>query len=226
MANILVVEDDGDINSLLETILRGEGHQVTTAFSGSEGKLRLEMATFDLMVCDLMLPGLSGESLIEWAFKNKPFPIIALTAKGHIDDKVRVLGLGACDYMTKPFEKRELLARIQAHMRKDDRSNNEGPSRRLTFKDMVMDTDGIDVRINHKVLDLTAHEFALLRVMLTHPKKVFTKESLYESVWDKGYYGEDNTISVHISNIRKKISKVTTDPYITTVWGCGYKLKL
>lgn len=231
MEKILVVEDDLDINNLLQRILQKEGYEVVTAYSGTEGALRLSMEEFDLMLCDLMLPGMSGEELIYEARKNKMFPIIALTSKGGLEDKVQVLKLGADDYITKPFEQPELLARIEAQLRrvrfmKDQPDKKEEENQDITFRDLVLHLESLSATVQDVKLELTTHEFAILKVMVQSPKKVFSKESLYESVWKNGYYGEDNTISVHISNIRKKIAKITPDEYITTVWGIGYKLNL
>lgn len=232
MEKILVVEDDMDINKLIQKILVKEGYEVVSAYSGTEGELRLSMDTFDLMLCDLMLPGMSGESLIKKVREQKVFPIIALTAKLDLDDKVNVLGLGADDYMTKPFEPRELLARVQAQIRRTKRMH-EGTERNkkdklenLIFRDIILDIESMIVTVQKKKIDLTAHEFAILKIMMESPNRVFSKEALYEAVWKNGYYGEDNTISVHISNIRKKISKITSREYISTVWGIGYKLNL
>ncbi len=229
MEKILIVEDDLDINNLLHRILQKEGYEVVSAYSGTEGALRLSMENFDLMLCDLMLPGMSGEELIQEARKSKIFPIIALTSKGGLEDKVQVLKLGADDYMTKPFEQPELLARIEAQLRrvrfmKNLPDKKEEVIQDLTFRDLVLQLDALSATVQNVKLELTTHEFAILKVMLESPKKVFSKESLYESVWKNGYYGEDNTISVHISNIRKKIAKITSEEYISTVWGIGYKL--
>ena len=231
MARILVVEDDLDINKLLEKILTKEGFEVVTAFSGTEGKLRLEMDKFDLLISDLMLPGMSGEELIQMVRANYDFPIIALTAKGNLDDKVNVLGLGADDYMTKPFEPRELIARIQVQLRKaaprvSAEAIHTSSEQIVSFREIELDLESREVKVAEEPILLTSHEFDILRTMVETPKKVFSKEALYESVWKSGYYGEDNTISVHVSNIRKKIAKVTKEEYISTVWGIGYKLNL
>ncbi len=237
MKKILIVEDDLDINKLLQKLLEKENYEVVTAFSGTEGELQVTFNRFDLMICDLALPGMSGEELIEKVreknvFQENIFPIIALTAKGALDDKVNVLELGADDYMTKPFEPRELLARIKVHLRRTDAGLAENKAERaeemkcLVFRDIRLDPEAMMVTVNDQQLELTAHEFAIMKIMMESPKKVFSKEQLYESVWKNGYYGEDNTISVHISNIRKKIEKIATDEYITTVWGIGYRLNL
>ena len=232
MERILIIEDDLDINHLLQRILKKEGYEVVSAYSGTEGELRLSMEEFDLMLCDLVLPGMSGEDLIKKVRKDKTFPIIALTSKSALEDKVQVLGLGADDYVTKPFEQPELLARVNAQLRRmklmSDKTKEEQGEEEcdLTFRDIVLNPESMAVTVKGEKLELTAHEFEILKTMLETPKKVFSKESLYESVWKNGYYGEDNTISVHISNIRKKIAKITSEEYIGTVWGIGYKLNL
>lgn len=232
MEKILIIEDDLDINQLLQKILKREGYEVIPAYSGTEGELRLFMGEFDLMLCDLMLPGISGEDLIRKARKEKTFPIIALTAKSALEDKVQVLGLGADDYVTKPFEQPELLARVDAQIRRTKlmsskvKESQMEENQVLTFRDIVLSPLSMNATVKGQKLELTAHEFEILKIMLETPKKVFSKEALYESVWKNGYYGEDNTISVHISNIRKKIAKITSEEYISTVWGIGYKLNL
>lgn len=232
MDRILVIEDDPDINRLLKKLLVQEGYEVVTAFSGTEGELRAAMENFDLMLCDLMLPGMSGEELISRVRQQKKYPVIALTAKGELDDKVNVLELGADDYMTKPFEPRELLARVKVQLRRANCLNQTpdgAPAREekpVVFRDIILNPRSMTSSVRGVALELTAHEFAILRILMESPGRVFSKEGLYEAVWKNGYYGEDNTISVHISNIRKKIAKITEEEYIGTVWGIGYKLNL
>lgn len=226
MAKILVIEDDNDINNLVQAVLVKEGFEIISAFSGTEGALRLEMDKVDLIICDLMLPGLSGEEFIEKAREKYNMPIIALTAKGSLEDKVNVLGLGADDYVTKPFEPKELIARVKAQLRRIGMIEKETVDENmvLQFKDLTLDSASMIAKLNGQKLNLTFHEFQILEVMFKNPKKVFSKEALYEAVWKQGYYGEDNTISVHISNIRKKIQQITNEEYISTVWGIGFRL--
>lgn len=249
MSKLLIVEDDNDINQLLQMILKKEGFQVATAFSGTEGKLLFEMEEIQLVICDLMLPGMSGEDLIEQIRSKSNVPILVLTAKGGLEDKVKVFEVGADDYITKPFEPKELLARVKAQLRRmssfgrenldggnklqEDTDNVTGITERVEnsenvfrFKELVMFVDSMMVEVEGCRVELTQREFQILQTMLETPKKVFSKEALYEAVWKQGYYGEDNTISMHISNIRKKIEAVTKEEYISTVWGIGYKLNL
>lgn len=229
MSQILIVEDDDDINQLLQTLLKKEGYAVSAAFSGTEGALHVQMEKFDLVICDLMLPGMSGEELIGKIRMNQKMPIIALTAKGGLDDKVHVLELGADDYMTKPFEAKELIARVKAQLRRSgfaDTKPEQEETQLLQIKNLILNPDTLTAEVEGVMLELTVREFEILKIMMQYPQKVFSKEALYEAVWKEGYYGEDNTISVHVSNIRKKIEKITSEEYISTVWGIGYRLKL
>lgn len=223
---ILVVEDDKDINNLIQKILLKEGYDVDAAYSGTEALLRFQMDHYDLMISDLMIPGLSGEEMISQIRQKDTLPIIVLTAKGDIDDKINVLGLGADDYMTKPFEARELVARVQVHLRRCQMNQNRINSSSIKFRDIEMLPQSNCVTVHGTEIKLTAHEFLILKVMMEHPQKVYSKEALYQAVWNNGYYGEDNTISVHISNIRKKLAAVSDHEYISTVWGIGFKLNM
>ena len=229
MLHILIVEDDDDINQLLQILLKKEGYSVSAAFSGTEGALHIQMEKFDLLLCDLMLPGMSGEDLIKKVRATQQLPIIALSAKGGLDDKVHVLELGADDYMAKPFEAKELLARVKAQLRRSgfgELKLEQKEEQLLQVKQLILNSETLKVEVEGIPLELTVREFEILKIMMQYPQKVFSKEALYESVWKDGYYGEDNTISVHVSNIRKKIEKITLEEYISTVWGIGYRLKL
>ena len=228
MSNILIVEDDNDINRLLQKLLEKENYKVIPAYSGTEGKLLIGMNKVDLVICDLMLPGLSGEELIGYIRKESNIPIIALTAKGSIEDKSNVFELGADDYITKPFESKELLLRVKAQLRRMGMLKEESNDREkiIKFRDITMYTDSMIVELRNQKLELTLKEYKILEIMMSNPKKVYSKDALFEAVSGNGYYGEDNTISVHVSNIRKKIEKITSDEYISTVWGIGYTLNI
>ena len=227
---ILVIEDDADINTLLKKILERAGYEAETAFSGTEGRLLLKLNTYDLVLLDLMLPGLSGEELLTEIRKTLRMPVIALTAKAGLSDKVNVLGLGADDYITKPFEKQELLARIQAQLRRaGDYSAVQADAsspQKLTCRDLELYPENHRVLLRGEEIPLTTHEFLLLQLLMANPQKVFSRENLYQSVWNSDFYGEDNAVSVHISNIRKKLAALTDEEYIQTVWGIGYKINL
>ena len=227
---ILVIEDDADINTLLKKILERAGYEAETAFSGTEGRLLLKLNTYDLVLLDLMLPGLSGEELLTEIRKTLRMPVIALTAKAGLSDKVNVLGAGADDYITKPFEKQELLARIQAQLRRaGDYSAVQADAsspQKLTCRDLELYPENHRVLLRGEEIPLTTHEFLLLQLLMANPQKVFSRENLYQSVWNSDFYGEDNAVSVHISNIRKKLAALTDEEYIQTVWGIGYKINL
>lgn len=224
--SILVVEDDVDINGLLCRILKKQNYEVISAYSGSEARMCINMYNYDLILLDLMLPGLSGEELIEEVRKNKTMPIIIISAKIEIEDKVKLLKLGADDYITKPFEISEVTARVEAQLRRYKRFNHtEHEEPLLTYKNLVLDREAMKVTVKGNDLVLTVREFSILELLLRHPKKVFTRENLYKNVWNEEFYGEDNTVNVHISNIRAKISKIDKDTeYIKTIWGVGFTM--
>ena len=214
---ILIVEDDTDINNLLASILGYVGYVVKQAFSGTEARLLLDSGAFSLVLLDLMLPGITGEALIDHIRKNKDVPIIVLSAKGTGTDKVNALRSGADDYVTKPFDEEELLARIEANLRRGAGSDTASI---LTHKGLALDRDTHSVTVDGKPVSLTAREYAILELLLANPKKIFTKENLYQSVWNSDFVGDDKTIGVHISNLRAKLH----GDYIQTIWGVGFRL--
>ena len=244
MPILLIVEDDININNLLCEVLSKAGYTCEQAFSGTEAKLLLDIKekAYTLVLLDLMLPGASGEEVLKEIRKQGRLPVIVLTAKDSIDDKIGVLTDGADDYITKPFEIREVLARIQVqlrHIEAETKSETEAEtevitkagiqegqgSGRLEFRDMVLIRSTFEVSIGGRVLPkITKQEFAILELLLKNPKQVFSKEDIFEYAWDEPYMGETKTLDVHISNIRKKIKTVTSDEYIETIWGIGYRL--
>lgn len=223
---ILVVEDDSDINRILCRYLEKEQYQVIPAFSGTEAKLRLSIEAYDLILLDLMLPGITGEELIHEIRKTSQTPIIVISAKSSLEDRVSMLKNGADDYITKPFERDEVLARVEALLRRAATNKSTVPSAEndIFFKQLVLKTSSHEVYVNGNPVSLTAYEFDLLKLLLQNPERVFTKEQLYQDIWKTGYYGEDNTINVHMSNLRKKIKDFDDASYIKTVWGIGFKL--
>lgn len=221
MTNILVVEDDTDINGMIAEYLTERGVKVRQAYSGTEGRLLFEMEQFDLLILDLMLPGLSGEELLGEIRTKSAVPVIVLSARNALTDKVEVLGCGADDYLTKPFALEELWARIQVQLR---RRGVEMKAETLKFKDWELDEGERILRVKGAPVELTAHEFDIVRLLVSRPKKVFTKQEIYELVWQQEYAIEDKTIHVHISNIRSKLKPTGTDDYIQTVWGIGFKM--
>lgn len=222
---ILVVEDDEDINRILKRYLEREKYEVITAFSGTEARLQLQFNSFDLILLDLMLPGITGEELILEIRKSMQIPILVISAKSELSDKVSALKTGADDYMTKPFEREEVIARVVALLRRSRLSSKSvSTENEYVFKNLVLKTEAREVTVNGKPIALTAYEYDILHLMLQYPDRVFTKDQLYQDIWKTGYYGEDNTINVHMSNIRKKIKEYDEEAYIKTVWGIGFKI--
>lgn len=224
---ILVVEDDSDINGLLCKILIQNGYDVRGAYSGSEAKMCIEQFEYDLIILDLMLPGVSGEELIKEIRKNYFMPIIVSSAKTSTEDKISVLKLGADDFIIKPFDINELLARVEAQLRRYTKfSTKNNINNKIIHKNLELDIDSRQVFVNKKEVNLTVIEFDILNLLITNPNKVFTRLNLFESVWNDEFMGYDNTVNVHVSNLRNKLSKFDKDnEYIQTVWGIGFKLK-
>ena len=223
--NILVVEDDQDINNLLCKILTNAGYCCRPAFSGTEAELWAGQYDYDLVLLDLMLPGITGEELISRLRKKKTMPILVLSAKAGLEDRVNVLKLGADDFVPKPFDNAEVLARVEAQLRRyKEFDAGGGAGGVLTHGALTLDKEGVAVTAGGNPVPLTAREFAILKLLMEHPKKVFTREQLYEQVWGGAFYGDDNTVNVHISNLRSKLAKACPGEYIKTVWGIGFKL--
>lgn len=220
MSKILIIEDDTNINQMLNEALTKKGYEAISAYSGTEGLLRIQQESYQLVILDLILPGMNGADVLVNIRKYTSTPIIVLSAKDELDTKVDLLTLGANDYMTKPFELKELEARILVQLRNNIR--DEGGV--LQHKDLRMNFETRKVMLCDKQLFLTPQEYRILELLLKHPRKVFTKNEIYEYAWEEYYDGEDKTIHVHISNIRHKIKNITEEEYIETVWGMGFKL--
>ena len=223
-SHILVVEDDQDINRLLCRILTDGGYDVRPAFSGSEAVLWAEQYDYDLVLLDLMLPGITGEEFIARMRKKRTMPIIVLSAKAGPEDRVNVLRLGADDFIPKPFDNDEVLARVEAQLRRYKQFSAPGGGQVLRCGDLELDREAIRVTAGGREVALTAREFEILSLLMSHPRKVFTREQLYESAWGGEYMGDDNTVNVHISNLRAKLAKASDREYIKTVWGIGFKM--
>ena len=182
----------------------------------------LGMKEYALVLLDLMLPGMDGEQVLERIREKGGLPVIVLTAKDSLDEKVDLLKAGADDYITKPFEIKEVLARIQVQLR---RANPQEEKKILSFQGLKVDRTTFQVWAEGKEIPkITRQEFAILELFLKHPKQVFSKEDIFEYAWQEPYMGETKTLDVHISNIRKKLKEVSEKEYIDTVWGIGYRL--
>lgn len=220
MSRLLIIEDDVNINEMLQEAFGKKGYEVVSAYSGTEGILRIEKETYQMVILDLMLPGMDGQQVLKNIREKSNVPVIVLSAKDELDTKVELLMSGASDYMTKPFELKELEARVLVQLRNAAGKNEVF----LEYRDLRIDREGKKVILCGKPLSLTAQEYRILELLLKHPQKVFTKNELYEYAWEEYYMGEDKTINVHISNIRQKMKKITQEEYIETVWGMGFKL--
>ncbi|ASA23261.1 response regulator transcription factor [Paenibacillus donghaensis] len=220
---ILIIEDDEHINQILYDGLVREGFVCTQAYSGSEGKMNTARSEYQLILLDLMLPGGSGEEFMSYLRTElkSAVPVIILSAKDQLDHKLNLFSLGADDYVTKPFELQELLARVNVHIKRNAKAM---PIEQYKHKELLLDCSTYSVRLKDNELSLTRQEFRILELLLKYPERVFTKQDLYELAWDEVYLGEDKTITVHISNIRNKIKAYTRDSYIDTVWGIGFRL--
>lgn len=221
--NILIVENDIDINNLLCRIVSKIGYNPQPAYSGTEAILQMERKSWDLFLLDLMLPGMSGEELLAMIRKKSDAGIIIISAKDERMTKVDMLRSGADDYITKPFDNEEVAARIEAQIR---RLKKYRTPQVLTFKDIILNEETKQVTVNNIPVSLTAREYKLLRLFLTYPKKLFTKENIFAAVWESEYFDSANVVNVHMSNLRTKLAKANPDEeYIETIWGMGYRLK-
>lgn len=230
---ILIIEDNGEINDLMKDAITGAVKDAACmqAYSGTEGLLLLKNAKegeIALVLLDLMLPGKSGEEVLREIRGFTKIPVIVVSAKNALDNKVDLLMAGADDYLTKPFEIKKLLARVQVQLRRSAENAEAGCVEKLSgtlrHKGMVLDRANHSVSVNGTPLSLTRQEFQILELLLANPNKAFSKQEIYEYAWDDFYMGEDKTINVHISNIRSKIRAVSDENYIETVWGIGFKL--
>mgnify|MGYP005777006391 FL=1 len=220
MKNILIVEDNIDIHNLIREVLEKEHYRVLSSYTGTEAMRIIENERIDLILLDLMLPEINGEEIVK---KVKDTPIIVISAKISTEDKVNVLLNGANDYLTKPFNVEELLARIQVQLRID---NKKEKNEDLTYKDMRLSKEDVHtLYVKEKSIYLTKTEYAILKQLLLSPKNVVTKTKLLEQLSEDSLYCDESSLKVHMSNIRKKIKTVTTDEYIEAVWGIGFKMK-
>lgn len=219
MKKILIVEDDNTINNLIREILEKERYKIYSAYSGTEALIILERENIDLILLDLMLPGINGEQVIE---KVKDIPIIVISAKVEVSDKVNALLKGANDYITKPFCAEELIARVKVQLRN---YNIKKQNTELKYKDMTLREDEHILNIKNKEVYLTKTECLIIKQLLLNPENVVTKSKILDLISNDAQECDEGSLKVHISNIRKKIKKVTDKEYIESVWGIGFKLK-
>lgn len=221
---ILIIEDDNDINNLVAKALKSYGYECMQAFSGTEGLLHFKMDKFSLVIMDLMLPGMNGEELIREIRNMSLTPVIVMSAKDGLDSKLELLEAGAEDYITKPFEIDELVARVKVQLRRFGMDKSDKNISELKHKSLVLDLTGMTAQVNGNDVNLTKQEFKIIELLMKNPNRVFSKQNIYDYAWDDMYMGEDKTLNMHISNIRKKLKAVCEEEYIETVWGIGFKL--
>ncbi|WP_455058170.1 response regulator transcription factor [Jutongia sp.] len=222
MKKILIVEDDVNINNLLKEALSQKGYTCGQAFSGTEAALWLEKESWMLVLLDLMLPGMTGEEVLQLIRRQGDTPVTVLTAKDAMEEKLDLLTSGADDYITKPFDINEVIARVQIQLR---HAGQEAEPDRIECGGITLDDKTHQIWVDgQEILHLTRQEYAILELLIRHPKQVFRKEAIFTYAWEEEYMGETKTLDVHISNIRKKLKAVTDKEYIQTVWGIGYRL--
>ncbi len=227
---ILIVEDDNNINHMLTDLLQNSGYDTSSAYSGTEALFYIEKEPPQAVILDLMLPGLTGEELLAKIKKERSdIAVIIASAKDDVHTRVDMLRAGADDYVVKPFDTEELLARLEAVLRRNKKQSSIEKDENtdiLRFKDIVIEPQKFRVTVAGQEVTLTRREYLILALLMENPEKVFTKNNIYESVWNEEFIGEDNAVNVHISNIRQKLAKVNnSETYIQTVWGIGFKMK-
>ena len=224
--SVLVVEDDRNIAELLRMYLEKEGYAVTVAFDGGAGLSKFRAIGPDLVLLDVMMPVMDGWAVCKSIRAEGNTPVIMLTAKGETDDKVAGLKSGADDYITKPFEMKEVLARIEAVLRRTSGITNEKKVRRLVFDKLIIDMDAFELLVNGNKVDTPPKEMELLFYLASSPNRVYTRNQLLDEVWGFDYFGDSRTVDVHVKRLREKLEGVSEKWCLKTVWGVGYKFEV
>ncbi len=224
--SVLVVEDDKNIRDLLQMYLEKEGYAVTTAADGGKALTKFRAIHPDLVLLDVMMPVMDGWAVCKTIRAESQTPVIMLTAKSETDDKVAGLKSGADDYITKPFEMREVLARIETVLRRSSSSAAEPPARRLVFDKLVIDMDAFSLTVDGKTVDAPPKEMELLFYLASSPNRVYTRNQLLDDVWGFDYFGDSRTVDVHVKRLREKLEGVSEKWNLKTVWGVGYKFEV
>ena len=223
--SVLIVEDDRNITELLQMYLEKEGYAVTTAADGGQGLAKFRAIKPDIVLLDVMMPVMDGWAVCKAIRSESQTPVIMLTAKSETDDKVAGLKSGADDYITKPFEMKEVLARIEAVLRRTDRVS-EKKARRLVFDKLVIDMDAFELTVDGKKVDTPPKEMELLFYLASSPNRVYTRNQLLDEVWGFDYFGDSRTVDVHVKRLREKLEGVSQSWCLKTVWGVGYKFEV
>ena len=224
--SVLIVEDDKNIADLLQMYLEKEGYAVTIAGDGGQGLSKFRAIHPDLVLLDVMMPVMDGWSVCKAIRAESQTPVIMLTAKSETDDKVAGLKSGADDYITKPFEMKEVLARIEAVLRRTSGGTTEAKARRLVFDKMTIDMDSFELTVNGKRVDTPPKEMELLFYLASSPNRVYTRNQLLDEVWGFDYFGDSRTVDVHVKRLREKLEGVSESWSLKTVWGVGYKFEV
>lgn len=228
-AKILVVEDENDINKLLCSILENKGYRARAAFSGTEALMCLENEKWHMILLDLMIPGISGEEVILKIRELTKAPIIVVSAKTAKKTRLELLEKGADDFICKPFDPDDLVARVNSNLRRylEFSVDIEKKNDILSYKDITLNIESKIVKVGQVLVTLTAREFSILELLLTNPNKVYSKSNIFESIWGEEFLGDDNTVNVHVSRLRNKLSSASSnnEDYIETIWAMGYKLR-
>ncbi|MBU0955694.1 MAG: response regulator transcription factor [Spirochaetes bacterium] len=229
-ATILLIEDNPSLSALVCDYLTLSGYACITAMDGTAG-LELALAgNFDLMILDIMLPGIDGFEICRRFRESSDIPLLLLSARREDIDKIRGLGLGADDYITKPFSPGELMARVKAHLARYQRLTGTESGKKnplVSIRGLSLDAVAKTVAIAGRMVDLTPKEFDLLQLLMTNPNKVFSKEELFDRIWGEDRHGDISTVTVHVRKIREKIEEKPSEPrYLETVWGMGYRIRI
>ena len=224
--SVLIVEDDPNIRELLQLYLEKDGYAVTLASDGGQGLSKFRAIKPDLVLLDVMMPVMDGWEVCKAIRAEGNTPVIMLTAKGETDDKVMGLKAGADDYVTKPFEMKELLARIEAVLRRSDLVKKESNPRKLVFDKLSIDMDAFELTVDGKKVDTPPKEMELLFYLASTPNRVYTRNQLLDEVWGFDYFGDSRTVDVHVKRLREKLEGVSDKWSVKTVWGVGYKFEV
>lgn len=226
LGKILVVDDDKNICELLRLYLEKEGYNVILSHDGSEAVVKFNALSPDLILLDVMLPGLDGWQVCREIRKKSNVPIIMLTAKGETFDKVLGLELGADDYVVKPFDTKEIIARVKAVLRRIDQNNVPVENKEVVYDKLVVNMTRYELKVDGKVIDTPPKELELLFHLASNPNRVYTRDQLLDEVWGFEYYGDSRTIDVHVKRLREKLEGVSSQWSLKTVWGVGYKFEV
>ncbi len=222
MEKILIVEDNKDVNGLLADIVKEAGYFAKSLYDGRYVINEIKENKYHMIILDIMLPYKSGDMILKEIRQYSDVPVIIISAKDMTGVKVDMLRFGADDYITKPFDIDEVIARIETNLRRYKKNNEV--NKKLYYKDIVIDTELKSVTVSGKELNLTGKEYNILELLMKNQKKVYSKANLYETIWKSEYLGDDKTIKTHISKLRNKLKEANNEEYIETVWGIGYRL--